>query len=145
MNEVKGTSWKKPPIEIFRHGTYETRPKLATHLFLKFLMKTWQWPEDGVEIIPWKIIQEHLQNRRLPIQLAACFINGLYDLPYWQESVWSWRAPHVCHCYALWETLAVQLHNSIVSCRMGFAFNITFFCWKNKKAKINAISTVSTK
>ena len=51
----------KDEPEINRDTSEETRSKGGAHLFLQLVLKCWQGPENGVEIIPWKIIQVDLK------------------------------------------------------------------------------------
>lgn len=139
MNKVKGTSWKKPPIEISRHGSYDL-PPISSSSFL------WK-PGNDLKMELRSFLGRSFKN--------TCKIGGFrFNLRH--VSSMASMTSHIGRKVFGPEEhpmSAIVKHSgklllyscTMVSCSMGFAFNITFFCWKNKKANINAISTVSTK
>lgn len=71
MNKVQRIAWEKPLIKGTRHSCNETCAGIVALLFLECLLEQWKGLENGVEVIPWKVIQEHIELRQAAAQLAT--------------------------------------------------------------------------
>lgn len=94
---MHGTLGEEPAIERARHSGHEAGTMFASLHFLQFLIEARQRPENPIEIIPKKIIQENLnhQGGLFVIDLLACLVNALYDLQYGFKGVRSRGASQV--------------------------------------------------
>ena len=98
VNEVHGIVREKPSVETPRRGGDEARPELGSFLFLQPLMEAGkQWLEDSVEVVPGKIVEEHLEGRRLQFQALASCVDGVDNFGRHGERVGAGGATQVCY------------------------------------------------
>ena len=80
MNNVHRIIREEPSIEAPRHRCDKARSKLFSLFFLQSLIEARKGLEESVEIIPGKIVEEHLESWWLLVQaLAGCF-NGVQNV-----------------------------------------------------------------
>lgn len=80
MNDVLRIIREKPSIETPWHRRDIVRPKLVSLFILQPLIEAWKQPKDAVEIVPRKIVEEHLEFRWLPVEALAGGFNGVKDV-----------------------------------------------------------------
>lgn len=60
MDKVESAGSEKSAIEGTWNAGEKTRPKARAHLVFELVLEARNGPENGVEVVPRKIIQKHL-------------------------------------------------------------------------------------
>lgn len=60
MDKMETLDRKKPAVERTRSSREETWTRARPQFLAQFVQEAWQGLENGIEVVPWKVVQEDL-------------------------------------------------------------------------------------
>lgn len=116
MHKIQALAGEQPPVERARNRRHEAVPMPRPFPLVQplALVEFRQSSEDGVEVVPWKVIEQQTQLWQPAAQLLALPLHRLDDLGGHEQCVGPRRAAQVSDGDACGKDGAVHVHDGLL-------------------------------